>query len=67
MKDNFQALTSLCFDCGSKMNYVPPNQLVDTFDQIFYLAKQKKVTNKVIHNESIIIHTKVHKVADITW
>ena len=49
------------------MNYVPPNQLVYTFDQIFYLAKQKKVTNKVIHNESIIIHTKVHKVADITW
>ena len=66
MKDNFQALTSLCFDCGSKMNYVPPNQLEHTFDQIFHISKQKKVTNKVIHNESIIIHTEVHKVTDIT-
>ena len=66
MKDNFQALTSLCFDCGSKMNYVPPNQLVLTFEQILSVSKQKKVTNKVIHNESIIIHTEVHKVTDIT-
>ena len=57
MKENFQALTSLCFDCGSKMNYVPPNQLGLTFDQILSVSKQKKVTNKVIHNESIIIHT----------
>ena len=57
MKDNFQALTSLCFDCGSKMNYVPPNQVAVTFDQILSVSKQKKVTNKVIHNESIIIHT----------
>ena len=57
MKDNFQALTSLCFDCGSKMNYVPPNQLEQIFEQIFLISKQKKVTNKVIHNESIIIHT----------
>jgi len=57
MKDNFQALTSLCFDCGSKMNYVPPNQLTVTLDQILSVSKQKKVTNKVIHNESIIIHT----------
>ena len=66
MKDNFQALTSLCFDCGSKMNYVPPNQLDPSFDQILSGSKQKKVTNKVIHNESIIIHTEVHKVTDIT-
>ena len=66
MKGNFQALTSLCFDCGSKMNYVPPNQLGLTFDQILSVSKQKKVTNKVIHNESIIIHTEVHKVTDIT-
>ena len=57
MKDNFQALTSLCFDCGSKMNYVPPNQLAPSFYQILPVSKQKKVTNKVIHNESIIIHT----------
>jgi len=56
MKDNFQALTSLCFDCGSKMNYVSPNQLHFTVHQILLLSKQKKVTNKVIHNESIIIH-----------
>ena len=66
MKDNFQALTSLCFDCGSKMNYVPPNQLAYIFYQILPVSKQKKVTNKVIHNESIIIHTEVHKVTDIT-
>jgi len=57
MKDNFQALTSLCFDCGSKMNYVPPNQLGHTVEQMLFVSKQKKVTNKVIHNEIIIIHT----------
>ena len=57
MKVNFQVLTDFCLDGGSKMNYVPPNQLALTFDQILSVSKQKKVTNKVIHNESIIIHT----------
>ena len=49
------------------MNYIPPNQLVYSFDQILFVSKQKEVTNKVIHKESFIIHTSVHKVPDNTW
>ena len=49
------------------MNYIPPNQLVYSFDQILFVSKQKDVTNQVIHNESLIIHTSVDKVPNNTW
>ena len=62
MKVNFQDLTSLCFDCGSKINYVPPNQFNNIFHQILLLSKQKKVTNMVIHNESIIVHSSTNNI-----